>query len=234
VHPLLKHESRRFLGWTMVASSTLAIIGISFGYFFGLPAAMHFLLQNFSSDRIQALISIQSYMSFVMIYLLGSALLFQIPLILLLINRIKPLQPKKLLVNQRWFIFGAFILGAIISPTPDIRNQLVLTGPIIAMYEISIVMIWLINRRRRRPRKVVDLLHHDAEAQSERLASFEKARGEWRRSIQAAHTATPTRSTLSTSIPARTNITAPRRRYMQDFQRPTTPGLQSDTTQEAA
>jgi sec-independent protein translocase protein TatC len=217
IHPLLKDESRRFIGWLIVSSSILAMIGVGFGYFFGLPAAMHFLLQSFSSDRIEALISIQSYMSFVTVYLLGAALLFQIPLILLLINRIKPLQPQKLMRHQSWFIVAAFVLGAIISPTPDIRNQLVLTGPIILMYELSILMIWLINLRKRRSRKVVKLLTQDAELQAERIASFEKAKSEWRKTLQTSHqpTVRPVAATL-----ANQNMAAGRpQKYVQDFNR---------------
>jgi sec-independent protein translocase protein TatC len=233
LHPLLKNESKRFVGWLMFSSATLALLGISFGYFFGLPAAMHFLLQSFSSARIEALITIQSYMSFVMVYLLGAALLFQIPLILLLTNRIKPLQPKKLMQHQRWFVIGAFVLGAIISPTPDIRNQLVLTGPIIIMYELSVVLIWIINRGRRKPRKVVELLHKDTEAQSERLASFEKARSQWRQTVQSAHPA-PDRPASSLTISSQsirrtpsldTTPTATLRpqKYVQDFSRQSRP-----------
>jgi sec-independent protein translocase protein TatC len=148
ISPLLKHESRRFMLGCTLWSSTLAMVGIAFGYFVGLPAAMHFLLQNFSSDQISALITIQSYMSFVLVYLLGSALLFQLPLILILINRIKPLKPGTLMRQQRWVFLGAFVIGAIISPTPDIRNQAILSGPIIFMYEASIIIIWALNRRK--------------------------------------------------------------------------------------
>jgi len=219
IHPLLRHESRRFISWLIFSSSVLAMMGIAFGYFFGLPAAMHFLLQSFSSERIEALISIQSYMSFIMVYLLGSALLFQIPLILLLINRIKPLKPQTLLRHQGWFILAAFVLGAIISPTPDIRNQLVLTGPIILMYELSVLMIWIINVRKRRPRKVTALLDRDAELQTERQISFQKARGEWRKTLQTSHIspagAGPSinRLALATTSPERP------RKYVQDFSR---------------
>src|SRR6266542_258066 len=59
IHPLLGNESKRYLAWMVVASTALAMLGIGFGYFFGLPAAVHFLLQNFTTDRIKALISIQ-------------------------------------------------------------------------------------------------------------------------------------------------------------------------------
>jgi hypothetical protein len=130
--------------------------------------------------------------------------------------------------HQRWFIIGAFIVGAIISPTPDVRNQLVLTGPIILMYELGIVMIWLINRKHHRPRKVVELLHKDSEAQSERLASFEKARTEWRKTMQAAHPAPPrpVSPLLSNATEHRpsagtelANGTFRPRKYVQDFTR---------------
>lgn len=220
IHPLLKNESRRFMGWLIVCSSLLALTGIGFGYFFGLPAAMHFLLQSFSSDRIEALITIQSYMSFVMVYLLGAALLFQIPLILLLINRITTLPPKKLMQHQRWFVIIAFILGAIISPTPDIRNQMMLTGPIILMYELSVLMIWIINRRKRRPRKVIELLHKDTQAQTERLASFQKAQQEWRKTLQAGHSQPVRANTTATSSrqPQPAPILRPRK-YVRDFNR---------------
>jgi len=233
IHPLLGQESKRFLRWMVVASSLFALAGICFGYFFGLPAAVRFLLQNFSTDRIQALISIQSYMSFVVTYLLGAALLFQIPLILLMINRIKPLQPKKLFTNQRWFILGAFIAGAVLSPTPDVRSQLMLSGPIILMYEGSIVMIWAVNRRHRRPTKVTALLHKDSEMQAERQASFEKARQEWRKHLQSGQVTTlqNARSMVEVNrspVAAAHNRPAPAgqarlrpRQYVQDFRRPT-------------
>lgn len=186
LQPLAKRQTMRFIVWCTLISSCLALTGIVFGYIFGLPAAMHFLLQGFSSEQIKALISIQSYMSFVMLYLLGSALLFQLPLILITLNRITPLRPKTLMKHQRWVIVGAFVAGAIISPSPDIRNQLMLSGPIILMYQISILLIWAINRKGRRSKKVIALLQKDAETQATRLANFVKAQEAWRAAVEAA------------------------------------------------
>lgn len=231
IHPLLREESRRFMLWCTLWSSVLAAAGITFGYFFGLPSAMHFLLQSFSSEQIKALITIQSYMSFVMVYLLGAALLFQIPLLLILINRIKPLQPRKLMQHQRWFIAGAFILGAIISPTPDIRNQLMLSGPIILMYEISILLIWGINRRKRKPAKVAELLRKDAEIQAARLAHFQQAQEALRQKLQVVRPALGQQNTVEGTNafplsgadmnPSSNRVVSERpHNYLQDFQRP--------------
>src|SRR2546421_8023050 len=95
LQPLIKKDAVRFIAWGSVASGVLALAGMAFGYFLGLPAALHFLLHQFTSGQIHPLLTIQSYMSFVTLYMLGSALLFQLPLVLLLINRVKPLKPKK-------------------------------------------------------------------------------------------------------------------------------------------
>lgn len=154
LQPLIKRDALRFVRWGGVASAVLALAGIAFGYFVGLPAAMHFLLQGFSSDQISALITIQSYLSFVLIYLVGCALLFQIPLVLVIINRITRLKPQKLLAQERWFVVGALVLGAIINPSPNIQDQLLLSVPMIVMYNLGIVLIWLINRRHSRAKIV--------------------------------------------------------------------------------
>ena len=147
LQPLIRHDALRFVRLGGVMSVVLALLGVAFGYFIGLPAAMHFLLQGFSSEQIEPLITIQSYLSFVLLYLLGCSLLFQIPLILLLINRMRRLSPRTLLKHERWFIVAALIIGAIINPSPNIQDQLLLSIPMIAMYNLGIGLIWFVNRR---------------------------------------------------------------------------------------
>ncbi len=188
--PLVKKETLHFIHWASFWSGVLAVLGMAFGYTVGLSAGLHFLLQGFSTSQIKALISIQSYLSFVLTYLLGAALLFQLPLILLFINRIKPLKPKALMGKQRWVILIAFVVGAIISPSPDVKNQTIMSVPIILMYEVSIILIWAVNRKHSRPKKVVELMQKDAEKQAQRLSEFSKARAAWQEAM-ATVTAEP-------------------------------------------
>lgn len=224
--PLVKQQTMHFMSWFSVWSGILALMGILFGYYVGLPAGLHFLLQGFSSKQIQALISIQSYLSFVMAYLLGSALLFQIPLVMLFINKIRPLKPRKLMKFQRWVVLVAFILGAVISPSPDIRNQAILSGPIILMYELSIIMIWFINRKNHKPKKVVALMAKDAEIQAERQAQFAKAREIWqqaaRQSQQATSVSAVAAQPMAQPKPA-PSAAAPRQRPVQTSPRTNRP-----------
>ena len=173
LRPLIKTHATRFMVRACIASGVLALLGIAFGYYVGMPAALHFLLNQFTSDQIKPLLTIQSYMSFVTAYLLGSALLFQFPLILLLINRLKPLKPKKLLSYERWVIVGAFIVGAIINPSPRVQDQLMLAGPIILTYQLGIFLVWFVNRKPRAT--VADLVKKDEELRAARQAKFAEA-----------------------------------------------------------
>lgn len=133
-------------------STVFATAGILFAYFVSLPGALRFLT-GLNLSNVQAMLTVDSYLSFVMTYLLGAALLFQIPLLLLIINTMTPLKPAKLMKSQRFIIVGAFIVAAIISPTPDIMNQILFALPIIAMYQIGIGLVWVQNRSRQRKQK---------------------------------------------------------------------------------
>lgn len=171
MEPLLHFATRRAVAWGSIASGVLAGIGMTFGYFVGLPAALHFLLNQFVTAQIQPLLTIQSYMSFVTVYMLGSALLLQVPLILLIINRIKPLKPKKLLSfsAQRWVIVISIVGGALMNPNPNPVALFLVSSPMIVSYQVGVFIIWLINRKHHRPAKVKNLLQTDSQLRAERL-----------------------------------------------------------------
>jgi sec-independent protein translocase protein TatC len=146
--PLMGHKSMKFALFGSAISAFLAMAGMAFGYFAGLPAVLHFLFNQFSpTAEIKPLIAVQSYMSFVTLYMFGAALLFQVPLILLFINRFTRLKPRSLIKNERWFILGSFILAVLMNPTPNPIDQIMLAGPMILMYQVGILLVWLVNRR---------------------------------------------------------------------------------------
>ena len=154
--PLMLTASRRFAILLTLSSVLLATAGILFGYFIAVPSALQFLT-TFAGEYVDAQLTTTSYLSFITMYLLGLAALFQLPLILLLVNRISgPLKPSKLLASERFLIGGAFIAAAIITPTPDIANQLLLAGPVIGVYQLGVVGVVLQNRevKRRSARSV--------------------------------------------------------------------------------
>jgi sec-independent protein translocase protein TatC len=150
--PLMPPHRKRSVLRYFIFSILLAASGVSFAYFVSLPAALHFLT-GFNIDHITAMLTVDSYMSFVTMYLLGAAALFQIPLVLLIIDNITPLKPGGLMKYQRHVFLIAFILAAIVSPTPDMFNQTLLAVPIIFMYQVGVTLIWWKSRRRRRDQR---------------------------------------------------------------------------------
>jgi len=128
------------------SSTVLAAIGVTFAYFVSLPASLHFLT-NLNTPGMQPFMVVNDYLNFVFMYLAGFALLFQIPLIMLFINRIKPQKPRKLMSYQRYVILLSFILAAILTPTPDPLNQTLMAVPIILLYQFSVMLVWLKNRK---------------------------------------------------------------------------------------
>lgn len=136
----------------IIVSIILALGGVAFAYFISLPAALHFL-NNFSNSQVTSLISAQEYFNFVMIYLAGFALLFQMPLVFSFINKVKPLKPSQLLKKQRIVILVSFIIAAILTPTPDPINQALMAAPMIVLYQTSIGVVWRDNKRQPRKKK---------------------------------------------------------------------------------
>lgn len=166
-----KNRARSILGYT-VASSFLAIVGIVFAYVVSLPAALKFLT-GFSVGKIDAMLTIDAYMSFVTAYLLAGAILFQLPLIMLIVNSVTPLRPKALMSYQRHIIVGSFVAAAILSPTPDVVNQTLLAAPMVVMYQAGIGIIWCKNRIKARQQAAREYeAYYEAHTQGQQLPQY--------------------------------------------------------------
>lgn len=166
--PIMKDATRRTLTRYACISALLAIIGVACGYYLGLPAALHFLSDQFLSKQIHPLFTIQEYMSFVTLYLLGSAILLQLPLVLVMANHIHKIPPKALFKAERYVIVAGFVISMIMVPTVNVINQLIIAIPVIIMYQIGVGLILLDQKRNKKPQWLVDLLAKDSVIQSER------------------------------------------------------------------
>ncbi len=140
IRPVMgKSRSHSVASYTIV-SFLLALAGVTFAYLVSLPAALHFLT-NFNISGVSPLLAIDSYLSFITAYLVAGALLFQLPLLMLMIDGVTPLKPMKLMSYQRQMIVGSFVVAAVLSPTPDVINQSLLAAPIVVMYQVGVVII---------------------------------------------------------------------------------------------
>ncbi len=145
LEPLMGRHRKSVMFYTLL-SAMLAAAGVCMAYYVFLPSALHFLT-GFDIGKIQAMLTVDSYLSFVTTYLLGAAILFQIPLLMMIINTIHRLPPKQLLGLERFVILGAFIIAAVVSPTPDVMNQTFFALPIIGMYQLGVGLVWWQQRQ---------------------------------------------------------------------------------------
>jgi Tat protein translocase TatC len=140
---------RKIMTKVITGSLLLATAGVVFGYYVIVPLSLHFFAR-YSTGQLKPLISSDSYLTYLTNNLVIFALVFQIPLVILFIDRIKPLTPGGLLRYQRHIIVGAFVLALILPFTYDPISQFVVAIPIVVLYYLSVLLVWRSQRRRKR------------------------------------------------------------------------------------
>lgn len=146
VWPAIRFFNKTSIIMSMLASSVLGVVGVVSCYVLVLPPSLRFL-GYFEKDGISALISANNYFSFVVRYMISFAIIFQMPLVLWLINFFVKLTFIKLLSGLKWVIVIAFVFSAVLTPSGDVVNQFIVASPIVLLYCFSVIIIFLVNRR---------------------------------------------------------------------------------------
>ena len=147
------HITRRIMLTILLTSFGLALAGMAFSFFYLLPLSLKFF-SGYATAQIKPLISADEYLSFLMGHLITFALMFQIPLVVLFINWIRPIKPGKLLRYQRHVVVGSFALAVILPFTYDPISQFIVAIPIVVLFYLSAVLLWIANRKRPYPDEV--------------------------------------------------------------------------------
>src|SRR3954454_17906205 len=129
----------------MMAVPFLFISGVVFGYFTVVPRAIYFL-QNFNTDAFDVLIQAQPYYKFVLMLLIAMGLLFQIPIGIIAITRVGIVTTSQLAHNRRYAILAIAVL-AMLLPGQDPVTMTMLMAPMYVLFEGSILLSWLLDRR---------------------------------------------------------------------------------------
>jgi len=140
VCPVLPKAAQRKSVIIIISSLLLLIAGVLFGYLVAVPNALNFLY-SFADQYVEASLTAESYLNFIIAYTIGIGIVFQLPLLLLLIHTIRPFTPGGLMKSEKWVLLIAFIVAAIITPTPDPINQTIIAGPVILVYQIGVIVI---------------------------------------------------------------------------------------------
>jgi sec-independent protein translocase protein TatC len=148
VIPALSHEERRVAVPSMIAAPVLFVAGCVFTYFAIVPPAIHFL-QGYNSNDFQNLLQAKAYYKFEIILMMGIGLAFQVPLLLLALQKVGVITASTLTLNWRY----ATVLIAVIAaalPGVDPVTMFMETLPLALLYLSSIVLLKFVERRNRR------------------------------------------------------------------------------------
>ncbi len=149
VSPALTRREKKYIYIILPWITLMFAGGVAFGYFILIPPAVHFLM-TFGSEIATPTIKIGNYVSIIARLLVSVGAVFETPVIILFLARLGIVTPKTLASKRRHAVVIAFILAAIITPTFDPVNQSLVAFPLIALYEMSIWLAKLVQRRETR------------------------------------------------------------------------------------
>jgi sec-independent protein translocase protein TatC len=148
VEPGLHRHEKKYAMPFVIIGSLLFIGGGAFSLLVVTPNAIAFLL-SYARPGLQPMISIGNYVDFLVKFTLAFGAVYEVPLAMTLVARMGLVSPRAFAKNRKYAILGAFIAGAILTPTPDMVNQSLMAGPIILLYEIGIVAARIFGRARK-------------------------------------------------------------------------------------
>ena len=139
------HEKKYALPFVIIGS-LLFVGGGAFSLFVVTPYALQFLL-SYARPGLQPMITLQNLTDFLLKFTLAFGAVFELPLALTILARIGVVSAKTLAKNRKYAILGAFIAGAVLTPTPDAFNQTLMAGPLVLLYEVGIVCARVFGRK---------------------------------------------------------------------------------------
>jgi len=148
VTPGLRPVERRYALPFIVISQLLFLGGAAFSYYM-LPKGLAFLLA-FAGDNIVSLMDANRYLTFLMQTMIAFGLAFELPLVLIMLVIMGVLSSQALRKARSGALMGIFVAAAVITPTQDPLTMSLMAVPLVAFYEISIIVARLLERRQRR------------------------------------------------------------------------------------
>ncbi|WP_072620638.1 twin-arginine translocase subunit TatC [Spirulina major] len=145
VLPGLTRRERRLLGPAVLASGVLFFAGLAFSYWVLTPAALSFFI-SYGADVVEQAWSIESYFEFVLVLMFCTGLVFQVPVLQLILGQLGIVSSGQMLQSWRYVILVAVILGAILTPSTDPVTQSLLAGAVLGLYFGGIGVVRLMGK----------------------------------------------------------------------------------------
>ena len=138
IRPLFPTFSQRMMRGFWLASVLLFYAGAIFCVKLSLPYGVEFLLEV-DSPYIEAVISVEKFASFCLVFIFGFGILFELPLAMILFGRIGAIKRATLARNRRYAVLFITIVAAVVTPTPDVFNLSLMAVPLYTLYEVGLL-----------------------------------------------------------------------------------------------
>ncbi len=138
VAPGLYHHEKRLAVPVLTSSFVLFLVGMAFAYFVVFPLAFGFFA-SYTPAGVQMMTDIDKYVSFVLTMFIAFGITFEVPVVVIVLVRMRVVTLEKLAAIRPYVIVGAFVIGAVFTP-PDVVSQLLLAVPLWLLYEIGMLL----------------------------------------------------------------------------------------------
>jgi sec-independent protein translocase protein TatC len=145
VAPGLYQKEKRYVVPFVLGGSLFFAMGVLFGYFVAIPIGFKFLL-GYATDFIKPMPSMKEYLSFSIKFLLAFGLVFEFPVVLVLLSRIGVIDAKMLARQRKYAVLLIFVFAAVMTP-PDFISQVLMALPLVGLYELSILLSKIFGKR---------------------------------------------------------------------------------------
>jgi len=148
IAPGLYRNEKKYVVPFVLGGSLFFTLGVLFGYYVAIPVGFRFLL-GFASDFIKPMPSMKEYLTFTIKFLLAFGLVFEFPVVLVLLARIGVVDAKMMAKQRKYAILLVFILAAAVTPSPDLLTQVLTAIPLIGLYELSILLSRIFGKKKK-------------------------------------------------------------------------------------
>ena len=154
--PALYDRERKVIFPALVVGLGLFLVGASLGYIFVVPQALRVLF-SFQAESLQPMITYDAWFGFVLQIVLALGLSFELPLVIIIMAALGVVTPAGLYRFRRYAVVLSFVAGAVLSPGADVLSMLMMTVPLLLLYEIGVAGAVVIARRRLRSARATGL-----------------------------------------------------------------------------
>jgi sec-independent protein translocase protein TatC len=147
IAPGLLPRERRYASQFVFFATLFFAVGVLFCFFILLPIAVPFLI-SYKAEHLTPIIKIGDYIDFTLKFMLATGAVFELPLIMVLLGRMGIINVDSLTRFRKYAFLIAFVIGGLLTPTPDAFNMTIMSIPIYLLYELGILGVRILGKKK--------------------------------------------------------------------------------------